>query len=109
MHRNLRSFIDTLKHENELTEVTAQVAREDLFTAIIDPNLEVSPAFRTTLVATNSGQVYHGLIVYESPEGTLLQTGPDTTIDVVGEPVRTKSNFVRGFLSMPVVIPARYP
>ena len=28
-------------------------------------------------------------------------------IDVVAEPVRTKSNFVRGFLSMPVVIPAR--
>jgi len=30
-------------------------------------------------------------------------------IEVVGEPVRTKSNLVRGFLSMPVVIPARYP
>jgi cytochrome P450 len=28
-------------------------------------------------------------------------------IDVVGEPVRTKSNFVHGFVSMPVVIPAR--
>lgn len=29
-------------------------------------------------------------------------------IDVVGEPVRTKSNFVHGFISMQVVIPARY-
>ena len=29
-------------------------------------------------------------------------------IEVTGEPVRTKSNFVHGFLSMPVVIPARY-
>ncbi len=28
-------------------------------------------------------------------------------VDVVGEPVRTKSNFVHGFISMPVVIPAR--
>ncbi len=28
-------------------------------------------------------------------------------IEVVGEPVRTKSNFVHGFLSMPVCIPAR--
>jgi cytochrome P450 len=28
-------------------------------------------------------------------------------IDVVGEPVRTKSNFVHGFLSLPVRIPAR--
>jgi len=58
------------------------LSRDDLFTAIIDPNLEVSPAFRTTLVATSSGQVYHGLIVYESPEGTLVQTGPDTTVRV---------------------------
>jgi len=29
-------------------------------------------------------------------------------IEVVGEPVRTKSNFVHGFVSMPVVIPARF-
>ena len=28
-------------------------------------------------------------------------------IEVVGEPTRTKSNFVHGFTSMPVVIPAR--
>jgi putative heme-binding domain-containing protein len=58
------------------------MSREDLFTAIIDPNLEVSPTYLTTLLATNAGQVYHGLVVYESPEGTLLQTGPDTTVRV---------------------------
>jgi cytochrome P450 len=29
-------------------------------------------------------------------------------IEVVGEPTRTKSNFVHGFTSMPVVIPARH-
>jgi cytochrome P450 len=29
-------------------------------------------------------------------------------IEVVGEPVRTKSNFVHGFTSLPVVIPARH-
>ena len=28
-------------------------------------------------------------------------------IEVVGEPTRTKSNFVHGFTAMPVVIPAR--
>jgi len=66
----------------ELKGAISRLSRDDLFTAIIDPNLEVSPAFRTTLVATSSGQVYHGLIVYESPEGTLLQTGPDTTVRV---------------------------
>ncbi len=66
----------------ELKGAISRLSRDDLFTAIIDPNLEVSPAYRTTLIATSSGQVYHGLIVYESPEGTLLQTGPDTTVRV---------------------------
>jgi putative membrane-bound dehydrogenase-like protein len=66
----------------ELKGAVARMSREDLFTSIIDPNLEVSPAFYTTLIATNSGQVYHGVIVYESPESTLLQTGPDTTVRI---------------------------
>jgi putative heme-binding domain-containing protein len=66
----------------ELTGAVARLSRDDLFTAIIDPNLEVSPAFQTTLVATEAGQVYHGLVVYESPEGVLLQIGPDTTVRV---------------------------
>jgi putative membrane-bound dehydrogenase-like protein len=66
----------------ELKGAVARLSRDDLFTAIIDPNLEVSPAFQTTLIATAAGQVYHGLVVYESPEGILLQTGPDTTVRV---------------------------
>jgi len=66
----------------ELTPAVKRMSRDDLFTAIIDPNLEVSPAYLTTAVATNSGQVYHGLVVYESPESTLLQTGPDTTVRI---------------------------
>src|SRR5262249_37557315 len=60
----------------------SRMTRDDLLTAIVDPNLEVSPTFQTTMVATKSGQVYHGLIVYESPEGILLQTGPDTTVRI---------------------------
>ena len=35
----------------------------------------------------------------------ILQRFP--RIEVVGEPTRTKSNFVHGFTAMPVVIPAR--
>ncbi|MEX0679654.1 MAG: hypothetical protein WD063_21470 [Pirellulales bacterium] len=66
----------------ELAGAVKRMSREDLFTAIVDPNLDVSPAFLTTAIATDSGQVYHGLIVYESPESTLLQTGPDTTVRI---------------------------
>ena len=66
----------------ELKGAVTRMSREDLFTAILDPNLEVSPTHMTTLIATKSGQVYHGLVVYESPESTLLQTGPDTTVRI---------------------------
>ncbi len=66
----------------ELSGVARRMSRGDLFTAILDPNLEVSPTYMTTLIATNSGEVYHGLVVYESPESTLLQTGPDTTVRI---------------------------
>ena len=66
----------------ELSGAVRRMARDDLLTAIVDPNLEVSPTYLTTAIATDSGQVYHGLIVYESPESTLLQTGPDTTVRI---------------------------
>jgi putative heme-binding domain-containing protein len=66
----------------ELKGAVARMSRDDLFTAIIDPNLEVSLAFQTTVIATRAGQVYHGVVVYESPESTLLQTGPDTTVRI---------------------------
>jgi putative heme-binding domain-containing protein len=66
----------------DLKGAAARLDRNDLFRAIVEPNLEVAPAYQTTVVVTNSGQVYHGLIVYESPETTLLQTDPDTTLRI---------------------------
>ena len=64
----------------ELKGAVARMSRDDLFRAILDPNLDVSPTYHTTTIVTAAGQVYNGVIVYESPESTLLQTGPDTTV-----------------------------
>lgn len=69
----------------ELTGVAGRLSREDLLAAIVDPSREVSPLYRTKLLATRSGQVYHGLVVYESPEGTIMQTGVETTVRVGAE------------------------
>jgi putative heme-binding domain-containing protein len=78
----------------ELAGVAGRFSREDLFAHIIDPNKEVSPLYQTTQVVTASGRIVVGLIVYESPESTLVQTGPDTTVRVAGEEIAsmTKSN-----------------
>ncbi|MGE0608938.1 MAG: hypothetical protein AB7O62_17715 [Pirellulales bacterium] len=69
----------------DLNAAAKRLARDDLFTAIVDPNKEVSALYQTQVVATRSGQVYNGLVVYESPNGTLLQTGPDTTVRISAE------------------------
>lgn len=66
----------------DLKGTASRLSRNDLFRAIVDPNLEVSPAYQTTVIVTGAGQVYHGLIVYESPETTMLQTDPDTTVRI---------------------------
>jgi putative heme-binding domain-containing protein len=68
----------------DLAGAATRFSREDLFAAIVDPNREVAPVYQTTEVVTESGQVYNGLVVYESPDTTMLQTGPDTVVRVGG-------------------------
>jgi putative heme-binding domain-containing protein len=67
----------------DLHGVAGRFSRADLFTAIVQPSRDISPRYRTTLVATADGKVYQGLIVYEAVDSLLLQTGPATTVRVV--------------------------
>jgi len=71
----------------ELDAVARRFSRDDLFTAILDPNRDVSPAYRLTQVETASGKIVAGQLLYESPESTLVQTGPDTTVRITGEEI----------------------
>lgn len=64
----------------DLVGTATRFSREDLFATIVDPNKDVAPLYQTTSVVTDDGQVYNGLVVYESPETTLLQTGPDSVV-----------------------------
>jgi putative membrane-bound dehydrogenase-like protein len=70
-----------------LAGAAARFSREDLFGSILDPHKEVAPPYQTTQIATSSGKVYSGLIVYESPDATLVQTTPDTTIRIAGDEI----------------------
>lgn len=69
----------------DLAGAAARFSREDLFAAIVDPSRNVAPLYHTTIITTRDGRVLQGLIVYESPDGTLLQTGPDTTVRITGD------------------------
>lgn len=69
----------------DLKGAAARWNEKDLLLAIVDPSREVSPTYQTSRLLTKSGKVFVGMVVYESPEGTLLQTDAETTIRIVGE------------------------
>jgi putative heme-binding domain-containing protein len=64
----------------DLRGVAGRFSREDLFTAILQPSKDVSPRYRTTLIATPDGKSYQGIIIYEAVDSLILQTGPDATV-----------------------------
>jgi putative heme-binding domain-containing protein len=74
----------------ELTAVAKRLSRDDLFTSIVDPQRDVAPTYYTQRVVTADGRSFQGLIVYESPNGTLLQTGPQEVVRV-DVPIATRS------------------
>jgi putative membrane-bound dehydrogenase-like protein len=71
----------------DLLGAAGRLSRNDLFAAILEPSKEVAPLYQATQIITGAGKIYHGLVVYESPDGTLLTTGPDTTIRIAGDEI----------------------
>ena len=69
----------------DLAGATRRFSRQDLFTAIVAPNRDVSSRYRTTQVLTTTGKLYTGLVVYHSVDGVMLQTGLNETVRVEAE------------------------
>jgi putative heme-binding domain-containing protein len=74
----------------DLHGVASRFSRDDLFTAILQPSKDISPRYRTTLIATTDGKVYQGLIVYEAVDGVILQTGAATTVRLAGNQIASR-------------------
>ncbi len=68
----------------DLAGAATRFSKHDLFEAILDPSKDVAPPYRTTSVTDREGQTFIGLVVYESPDATMLQTGPDTIVRLSG-------------------------
>jgi putative heme-binding domain-containing protein len=66
----------------DLRGVASRFSRDDLFTAILQPSKDVSPRYRTTLIATADGKTHQGIIIYEAVDSLILQTGPATTVRI---------------------------
>ncbi len=68
-----------------LVGAAKRFSRDDLFTAILDPNRDVSPRYQTVRITTDEDKVYEGVIVYDAPDGVLLQTSADVTVRIAGK------------------------
>jgi putative heme-binding domain-containing protein len=66
----------------DLGGVASRFSRDDLFAKLLQPNREVPPRYRTTLVTTEAGRVYQGLVISEAEDSLLLQTGPSITVRI---------------------------
>ena len=73
-----------------LQGVSKRFGRDDLLTAILDPNRDVPPRYRPTRFATTDGKTHDGVVIYEAVDGVILQTGPDTTVRVAGDRIESR-------------------
>jgi putative membrane-bound dehydrogenase-like protein len=65
-----------------LSGAASRFSREDLFEAIVNPSKDVAPPYRTTSFQLKDGQVYTGIIAFESADGYILQTGATSTVRI---------------------------
>lgn len=65
-----------------LSGVAGRFSRDDLFSAIVLPNRDVSSQYQTTVIVLNSGKVHTGLIIYEAVDGVLLRNSANQTLRI---------------------------
>lgn len=65
-----------------LAGAATRFSREDLFEAIANPSRDVAPLFRTSMFQMKDGNIYTGIVAFESADGWILQTGATTTVRI---------------------------
>ena len=74
----------------DLAGAATRFSRDDLFTAIADPNRDVSPRYQTALIETVDGRVFSGLVVYEAVDGVLLRNATNQTYRIAPDEIGSR-------------------
>jgi len=74
----------------DLHGVANRFSRADLLTAILQPSKDIALRYRTTQVATANGKIHQGLVIYESVDSLILQTGPSAAVRLDGTQLASK-------------------
>lgn len=81
-----------------LVGVAKRFSRDDLLTAVLDPNRDVADRYRTVRFVT-ADQVYEGVVIYEATDGVMLQT-TDKTIRIPGKAIESRKPGVNSLMPM---------
>ncbi|MBD3676233.1 MAG: HEAT repeat domain-containing protein [Planctomycetaceae bacterium] len=63
----------------DLAGVAKRFSRRDLITSIVNPDQNVSNRYQTTMIVTDEGKSYAGIIVYQSVDGLILRDAESKT------------------------------
>ena len=74
----------------DLSGVAKRFSRDDLWAAIADPNRDVSPRYQTTMIQTDAGKIYTGLIIYESVDGLILRDAQNRTYRIEADEIEQR-------------------
>ncbi|MDA1161691.1 MAG: HEAT repeat domain-containing protein [Planctomycetota bacterium] len=66
----------------DLAGAAKRFSRDDLFTAIVNPDRDVSSRYQTTMLVTSNGKVYTGLLIYEAVDGVILRNATNQTFRI---------------------------
>jgi putative heme-binding domain-containing protein len=63
----------------DLSGAAQRMSPEDLMNAIVFPSRDIAPPYRTTTFRLRNGEVYTGIVAFESADGWIVQTGAGIT------------------------------
>jgi putative membrane-bound dehydrogenase-like protein len=75
----------------DLAGVPRRLSRSDLLIAIVDPSREIAAPYRSTTFQMRSGESYTGVVVFESPDGVIVQTSASTTVRLSESDILSRS------------------
>ena len=81
-----------------LEGVTSRLARNDLLTAIVNPDAQVSDRYRTTLFETVDGQLVSGSVIYENVDGVTVREPNGKTVRLNRDRIETRRRSARSMM-----------
>ncbi|MEC9092690.1 MAG: hypothetical protein VX438_08300, partial [Planctomycetota bacterium] len=82
----------------DLAGVSKRFSRHDLFRSIVEPSLQVSSRYQTTLFETEDGKLHSGIVIYDSVDGVLIRDSDNRTIRIEKSEISKRQKVARSLM-----------